>query len=339
MPPLQHSDRRVSEGTRIHWLWREENSFFYNHESVFVSREIRERYEAKKSSLQFVETTLPRTIVEDEEAEFNITFTSFEDSIEAIIAESEALQSVLDQEQVPEAEQRSTLFTQNFLSAFESNDIANIFGIISRGATSDNGTVDELDQEEDNLREKHADLDTRSNSKLYSGPLFLYSKDSERDQTILEREAPINLAWKNPLGCKGISLSKRMETNGWKGIYNHSPATRYAIVHGNRRRIRTHGDEAAKRKGLPLKQLHIRMVEVPYTMDSTHIVAGGAHRDPWLHGKISKHIRDPNWKFTQARQETLRDWNEWGYPTASVDAGNENNGSSSKGKIGVIKPL
>jgi hypothetical protein len=323
------------EGTRLHWIWRVDQANYYNHQSVFISRQLNPKYEDEEFALHFDEGAIGLLEFQSlEDQGFDIARTE-NVSVQSLVYGG-PVREVLDREEIPEDRLVETVLTQELRDNIDEERVRQVFAWIT-SSTSDNDTLDNFDNREKSIRERNPSLGNASLSPNYSGPLFLYSKDTKTQGKVkLERRAPINLIWRTRLGRTGIGLAQRMHTNGWCGHYNHSPATRYAIVDGKTRQLRTHGDEAAKKTGLPAKQWHLRLVEIPRRMDQFFTAAGSVHHDPWHHGKLT---RNPNWRFKTARQHTLTDWNDWGFRTDNINAGNQDNFTSSDGKIGVVKPL
>ncbi|PHQ46079.1 hypothetical protein DJ68_09280, partial [Halorubrum sp. C3] len=143
------------EGVRIYWIWSREESPLYNHESVFISRNLSERYEDGEYALHFDEGTLPIQPF-SLEAEFDIDLSNLE-SAEQLI-NSEQIQNVLHQEEAPQGQWESTVLTADLRTAFNEGVVSRVVGWI-RQSTSQNDTLNNYDKKEDDLRSQNADLD------------------------------------------------------------------------------------------------------------------------------------------------------------------------------------
>jgi hypothetical protein len=342
-----NEDIESGEGTRILWVWEDlgaeegNESGVFRGESVFIRPGLAEKYESELYGLHFEEFTGIWSPVLDE-FEFDNRLTEYIESPEGILEQLQEINELLEENQVPQEERIQTAFSETFISALRGGRVGSVFVKIFRGVTSLNATQQSFERKERNIRSRRRELANNAAVPKYSGPLYVYNQVTDSERDILELKGPINVAWKIHLGSTGIQIPTRMKTNGWSGRFNYSTKTRFAIVSGKGStiRLRSHGAEASKRNSrLPAKQWHVRMLEIPDAMDLFHEVAGNIHYDPRAHNQISKHYRDPNWKFKKSREEIRTDWDKWGFDSKTIDAGNGREFNSSNGKINVICPL
>lgn len=145
----------------------------------------------------------------------------------------------------------------------------------------------------------------------YAGPIYHYNSDAD-DPTfddLGEPKAPINVGWETWVADDATEVAQRMYDDfGWGGwledpIFKN---TRYIIVDAGSYSYVKGNDTDVTEEILLSKQWHARL----YTLDdeeADYSVIGQAHKGPYLHD-------GPPWDFVQARERTVRDWDDAYYP-------------------------
>lgn len=197
---------------------------------------------------------------------------------------------------------------------------------------------------ETTLRRQRAGLSNRASSPSasYSGPLYVYkinlkqqAKTVHKPNSVLERCAPMNVAWRSSLNQTASAVATEMEQQfKWTSVWP-SPDTRYAVLKKSNQQnvpynsIDAQSGQASKQisgritiqlSGRTIstpRQWHVRVFDVPNLMDAQHDVAGQAHRDPVLHGKAVG-TGPTNWRFDRSRQEVVDAWDNNGYTKGSL---------------------
>lgn len=217
---------------------------------------------------------------------------------------------------------------------------------------------------ETTLRRQRAGLSNRTSTSQYSGPLYVYkinlkqqAQTVHKPNSVIERCAPMNVAWRATLNMNASAVATEMEQQfQWTSIWP-SPATRYTVVTRSNQQnvpynsIDAQRDQATKQisgritisvAGTTIstpQQWHVRVFEVPNQMDTRHDVAGQAHRDPVNHGKAVG-TGSTNWQFDRSRQEVATAWDTHGYtkgPLPWIGNGGTKFQSSS-GELRIIEP-
>jgi len=321
------------EGWRIHWFWSSSNKGDFHHWSVFVSEEMYDY--CGRFSTHFDE---PDVSEEEWSKSEELTEVDISKPLSPVrIRSVNPLRASLSGEKVPEDRWREVAVPEELLVA---SSVDELF-VAAVSSSSRTTSKNKHNNREDQIRQSNQNLSNQPVNAEYSGPLFGYAIDErsreEEGSTLLERRAPINTAWDTGLGTSAVRVSTVMEQNGWNGRYNISPEKRYVIIRtGAGFKLRNLDDDAGKAAGMPMKQWHCRLYNIPDSMDENHDVAGQAHKDPQDHNKIGKYLGSGSWHFRESRKKVGSDWSSWNYSKVSSYIGNGNGFSSSRGEMDTI---
>lgn len=150
--------------------------------------------------------------------------------------------------------------------------------------------------------------------EYYSGPIYHYNSDADYPSLddLGEPKAPINVGWESWVEPDAEAVSKRMYNDfGWGGWLEDPifKKTRYIIVDtGSYSYVKGNDTDVTEEITLS-KQWHCRLYTLEYEEDDYSVV-GQAHKDPYLHD-------GPPWDFVQARNRTVKDWDDAYYPVAT----------------------
>lgn len=194
-----------------------------------------------------------------------------------------------------------------------------VFGTFDQHATAEQSIRSEL---------KASDAaETASHSPSYFGPLYVYKSGS-----VNERSAPVNVAWRRYLGFSASDVRSKMVNDGdWGNIIPSSD--RYILYYDGSDYVSKKQDKHVKKSTGITAQWHGRLYDIPSADEEDYSVVSSAHHDPWDHG----HITNPNWQFSDSRQEFLDAWESLGvYFTENQDVYNGSDFGSSNGLLGIV---
>lgn len=328
----------VFSGDRIHWLWSEPGGEAYRHWAVFLSEELFESF--GQFSVHFEEPPVamdtPAQALQQVKRIPPASLTPETGPIEL----PPRITNLLEKQSLSTNEWRRTVIPAELRERLRSGSIDDIFMTITASTTQIAPKSPHVHHEEA-LRSNNSHLSNQPADPEYSGPLFGYAinkRSEESDEEILlERRAPINVAWATNLGLSPVDVSSEMKRHSWKGKHNLSPEKRYVIVkQTSGPTLSNLDDDAGKAKGAPMKQWHCRLYNIPGSMDQHHSVAGQAHKDPKDHNLLQQYLRSVNWAFSQSRTKVGTDWDSWGYTKITEYIGNEASFTSSNGNLEQI---
>lgn len=326
-------------GKRLFWVWLEEDREAYNVNSVFFGKGLREAH--GQASLHFDEGSISVDAgLKGKEGVRSIEPSDIFSSSRSHLELLPELVDALRKEEIPQEEWGNAIFPEKLFEGLSTGSVNQMFMTIV-ASVSQSSSKRRHFRHEEKIRLSNSNLSDRASATEYSGPLFGYAidkrSDGNEDETLLERRAPINVAWNSDIGLSAVNVSTQMEQNGWGGQYNVSPEKRHVIINQQSSLFLSNlDDDAGKMAGPPLEQWHCRLYNIPDTMDQNHSVAGQAHRDPKDHNKIQKYFRNVNWYFQDSRTEVGGDWSSWNFSQTTDYIGNEDNFGSSNGELDQI---
>lgn len=360
---VRNGDPVSLEGKKIQWLWKESDQNWCQHESTFISQELfkqhdRYAFHVGEEPHQVDTWSQPSQIELSASSPFLETLASGRkaNGVEQILP-SEVVQA-LKSEEIPEELWGEVLVSEELRQSILSQTISEIHvaSAHAHAAVHPRSTHSTLEEE---LRLQKSHLSSRPGSSNYSGPLFAYQidKDIEFDETnevdhikddlLISRRAPINVAWNDDLNRRYSGISNEMTNNGWNSRWVRkslsrffSYSARYVLVtQASGSSLKREDDDVGKSTTTSAspEQWHCRIFNVPQSMDSVFVVAGQVHRDPVDHDKLaSRSWGKQSWEFARSRREIAADWQQWGFSSSDPYIGNEDAFNSSNGKQSQI---
>lgn len=325
-------------GGQIHWLWDDTDTDFYRHESVFISSQLNNQF--GKYHLTIEESPVQDSV---ELNSFDTIMSSDLSHIKSGAVSGAWLPSdievILEQEDVPPEMWSDILISEDLDTVILSGKNTRLYFSTDKPVAVAVGEMQDLAMDEERLRGNEGNLSQTPSDPQYSGPLFTYSTDKSVDsivgKTLLVVESPINTAWVKKAGNDSEDVKRVMKSWGWRGWATYGPSkTRYVITKtGSGFDKKDEDKEVGKYPGgIITKQRHLRLYDIPDPMDYVYEVAGQAHYDPLDHHQIFKHSKE----FAASRKEVEDEWQAKGYSVSTVDIGNQDGFTSSKGRQGQI---